>query len=145
MVAVAALGLAACAAEFTREAAIDSFVATNEDASRQQAGCVVDRLVDGYTLTGLEEELAAERLDADFEEAQFRAEFGCGMRSGVEASLVSQLEASGIETADAECAADELVDSLEESDLDVLLTGELTDTFYTKYFDSLERCDALPE
>lgn len=106
---------------------------------------MVDRLVDTYTLEGLEAELSAQRLDADFEEAQFRAEFGCDMRSGVESSLVTQLEASGIARDQAECAADELVDSLVEDDLDVLLTGELNDAFYAKYFDSLERCDALPE
>ncbi len=137
--------MGACAAEFTRDAAIDSFVASNEDASRQQAGCVVDRLVDEYGLEGLEAELAAERRAADFEEMQFRAEFGCGMRSSVEESLVTQLEASGIEGDKAACAADELVDSLVEDDLDVLLSGELNDDFYAKYFDSLERCDALPE
>lgn len=137
--------MAGCAAEFTRDAAIDSFVASNEDASRQEATCVVDRLTDEYGLDGLEGELAREKLDASFEEMQFRAEFSCGMRSSVETSLATQLEASGIEPDEAACAADELVDSLDETDLEVLLSGELNDDFYTKYFDSLERCDALPD
>ena len=137
--------LSACAADFTRDAAIDSFVAANEDASRQQAGCVVDRLVEAYELEGVEVELAREPLDEAFVEAQFRAEFGCGMQSSVRASLQEQLLASGIAADQAECAADELVDSLDEPDLDVLLEGELNDTFYAKYFDSLEQCDALPE
>ncbi len=135
----------ACADPFTRDVAVESFVAANDDATREQAGCVVDRLIDEYGLDGLRGELDRERLDPTFEVSQFRASFHCGMTSDVETALVDQLAASGIARRDAECAAAALLEDFDDDDLDVLLSGELNDTFYAKYFDALEQCNALPD
>ncbi len=139
-----ALLATSCADPWTRDAAVESFVAANDDATTEQAGCVVDSLIAAYGLDGLEVELEAEVMDDDFEIAQFKASFACGMTADVEETLVDQLEQTGIDPLDAECAAEALVADFDESDLDVLLSGELNDTFYATYFDALEQCDALP-
>ncbi len=136
--------LAGCADAFTRDAAVDSFLAANDDATRVQASCVVGELIDEYGLDGLKGELDRERVDPAFELSQFRASFNCGMTADVEQTLVDELVDTGIERDEAVCAADALLADFDDSDLDVLLSGELNETFYAKYFDALEQCDALP-
>lgn len=145
VVVVGALVLSACGSGFTREAAIDSFMVANTDATTAQAECVVDELVGIYTLDGLETELAAEPLSEEFELTQYRASFACGMRNDVRSQLIDQLQASGLSGEDARCAGETMADELDEDDLEVLISGELTDEFFDKYFVALEACDALPE
>lgn len=138
------LALSGCAGGFSRESAVESFVAANPDATTTNAECVVDRLIETYELTGLELELAAEPISDQFVNTQFNAMFNCGMTGDVEDALAVQLAEAGSTPFQAECAAAELVGRLSEADLEVLLTGELNDGFYAKYFDSLESCGALP-
>jgi hypothetical protein len=138
------LALVACSASPERADFVDSFALTNPDASRTQSECVIDALIDRYTLGGLERELEARPMAAAFEVEQFRAEFGCGLTDGVRSQLEVQLADSGISPDGAACAADDLTSALDPEDLDVLLEGEITDAFYDKYFVALEACDALP-
>ncbi len=105
---------------------------------------MVDKLISIYGLEGLETELEREVALESFQTDQFRAAFGCGLTGEVEEELVRQLVATGIDPEGARCASQELTGSLDDADLDVLLSGEITDTFYQKYFVALEACDALP-
>lgn len=109
-----------------------------------QARCVVDILFETYGAEGLEVELDRAVPSDDFEEAQYRAMFGCGMRGDVRDQLAGQLEQRGLTDDEAACVADALTGDLDEDDLDVLLSGELTDEFFDKYFDAMSSCDALP-
>ena len=70
--------------------------------------------------------------------------FGCGLTDEVEDELVRQLIATGIEPDAARCAGRELTINLDDEGLEVLLSGEITDTFYEKYFLALQACDGLP-
>lgn len=117
---------------------------SHSEATEHQAGCVVDKLISTYGLDGLQVELKREAPARSFELDQFRASFGCGLTAGVEVELARQLEASGVESVAAACAGKELATSLDDEGLDVLLSGEITDDFYAKYFVALEACDALP-
>ncbi len=143
--AIVVVGLAGCSEGFTRDGAVESFVAVNTEASTDEAGCVVDDLIEQYGLEGLELELQRESPTESFATTQFRAMFACGMTSGVESSLTEQLQARGLAPAQAACAAEALTGSLDQDDLDVLISGELTDAFFDKYFVALEACDALPD
>ena len=142
-VACATLVLAACGQGFTREVAIDSFGEANPDATPDQSACVVDLLIDQYGLEQLEVELATDPLDANFEEAQFRAMFRCGIEGDVTQQLTVQLTDAGVDRADAPCVAEALVESLTDADIDVLLSGQLTDEFSTKFFQAMDDCGAL--
>ncbi|MFT7599632.1 MAG: hypothetical protein ACI8TP_002567 [Acidimicrobiales bacterium] len=140
------VGVAACSStSATRGDLVESFRNTNPDASTAQAECVVDELIAEYSLEGLERELEAVPKASSFERGQFLASFGCGLTSDVEAELADQLQASGIAADDADCAAEALTEGLDDEDLAVLLSGEITDQFYAKYFVALDECDALPK
>ncbi len=141
---VAPVLLAACASGLTREEADEAFLQSNPGASEVQAGCVVDELVELYGLDGLEVELEREAALSSFQTDQLRAMFGCGLTAEVEAELVRQLAATGIEAEAAKCAGQELTANLDAEGLEVLLSGEITDTFYEKYFLALQACGGLP-
>lgn len=128
---------------FDRAAAIASFTETHPDASNVEAGCVVDRLIERFELPGLEAELAANPQDPEFEEAQFRDMFACGMEGDVQEQIVEQLEANGVSEADAPCVADELVSDLSDGDIDVLLSGDISDEFLAKFVTAMESCGAI--
>lgn len=142
--AVTLVGLGGCGqAGFDRAAAVDGFQAANPDATGAQSGCVVDRLIDRFGIDGLESQLSADPQDADFEEAQFRDMFACGMEGDVQEQIVSQLEANGVAPADAPCVADGLVSDLTDADIDVLLSGDISDEFLAKFIDAMESCGAI--
>ncbi len=122
----------------------DAFADAHPEATGVQAQCVVDTLFDTYGADGLELELERAVADDDFEETQYRAMFACGMREDVRDQLAGQLERRGLTTGEAECVADALTGDLDDDDLDVLLSGELTDAFFDKYFGAMSACDALP-
>ncbi len=136
--------LSGCSSSLTRQEADAAFLRSHPDATEHQAGCVVDKLIAIYGLDGLRIELEREVPARSFEIDQFRGSFGCGLTDDVEAELARQLEATGIEAIAARCAAKELTTNLDEEGLDVLLSGEITDDFYEKYFVALEACNALP-
>ncbi len=133
-----------CSSSLTRQEADEAFLRGHPDATEHQAGCVVDKLISTYGLDGLQIELEREVPVRSFEIDQFRASFGCGLTGDVEAELARQLEASGVKPVSARCAGKELTASLDDEGLDVLLSGEITDEFYEKYFVALEACNALP-
>lgn len=140
---LAALALAGCGRGFDRTDAVEAFNRANPEATPAQSECVVDRLVDRYELAGLQEQLEADPVDARFEADQFRDMFACGMDGDVREELSGQLAANGVADADAPCVADRLVDELTDDDIDVLLSGEITDQFFQKFFSAMERCGAV--
>ncbi|MEL7207147.1 MAG: hypothetical protein AAGK32_02775 [Actinomycetota bacterium] len=143
-VAVIALAVPACGGEpFTEERAVASFQAANPDADLDASRCVVDHLIAQYGLEELEAQLAADPLRASFEEAQFRAMFRCGLEGDVEDQITTQLEENGVSPDDAPCVAAELVGAMTDDDIDVLLSGVITDDFSTKFLEAMETCGAL--
>ena len=106
---------------------------------------MVDRLVDRYGLDGLEEQLGADEPDDSFVEAQFRDMFACGIEGDVRTQIVDQLRANGVDEADAPCVADALVGDLDDADIDVLLSGQITDEFFAKFFAAMDRCGAVDD
>mgnify|MGYP001954737009 CR=1 FL=1 len=54
-----------------------------------------------------------------------------------------QLQANGVAAKDAPCVADAMVDELTDDDFDVLLSGEITDDFFTKFVSAMEECGAI--
>ena len=135
--------LAACGQGVTRQALVSSFVENHPDVSTEQAQCVVDRLIGEYDLARLEDELTAESPAAAFEEAQFRSMFVCGIEGDVGQQIAEQLTANGVPSDDAPCVSERLVDEMTDSDIDVLLSGEITDEFYAKFFDAMDACGAI--
>jgi len=135
--------LSGCGQGFSRDAAIESFLEANTDATNEQAACVVDGLVDRYGLDELEAQLAAEPLDAGFEEDQFREMFVCGVSGDWQSDITEQLIDNGVAAEDAPCVSDELLATMDDDDIGVLLTGEITESFSEKFYAALETCEAL--
>ncbi|MDH3300635.1 MAG: hypothetical protein OES24_09040 [Acidimicrobiia bacterium] len=119
------------------------FTAANPDVTTAQAECVVDRLLSDRELEAIEVELTAEEITPAFEEDQFRAMFLCGIEGDVGEQITEQLVANGVSPGDAPCVSDQLIGQLTDGDVDVLLSGEITDEFYAKFFDAMERCGAV--
>ncbi len=149
---VAVLALAACSSGFSRVDAVESFQTVNPDASTAEAACVVDALIEEYegepvdeeSLDGLETELLAEPQSERFLLDQFRAKFGCGMTNDVEAQLRRELLANEIDEEAVDCVARALAGGLTDADLEVLISDEMTDSFFVIFFSAVESCDALP-
>ncbi len=135
--------LAGCGQGISRESLVTDFAAANPDVTTTQAECVVDRLLDDRDLVAIESELTADDVSPGFEEDQFRAMFVCGIEGDVGDQITEQLVANGVAAADAPCVSDELVGQLTDEDVDVLLSGEITDAFYAKFFDAMEACGAV--
>ena len=132
-----------CGSGFNRASAIESFRTANEEATPGQAECVVDALIDTYGVDQLESELGADPIDAGFEEAQFREMFRCGVAGDWRQQITDQLIENGVAPDDAPCVSDELFATMTDDDVDVLLSGEITDSFTDLFYTALESCDAL--
>lgn len=144
LIVASVIGLAGCGQEsFDRAAAVESFSAANPDATGAQSGCVIDRLIGRFGLDGLEGQLSADPQEPDFEEAQFRDMFACGIEGDVRDQIVEQLEGNDVAPADAPCVADELVADLTDDDIDVLLSGDISDEFLAKFVTAMESCGAI--
>ncbi len=140
-VVVAALVLAACGGGGgDRESAIAAFEEANPDVGARESGCVVDELIERHGLDDLDRLLAEPESDAGFEEDQFRAMFRCGVGGDVEQQITEQLTAVGVAPADAPCVASELVSTLTDDDIDVLLSGEITEGFAAKFTTAAAGC-----
>lgn len=140
---VAALG-AGCGQGFDRVAAVESFRDANPEVTGDQAGCVVDGLIERYGLDGLAVELeAGTEQSPAFTEAQFREMFTCGVQGDVVDELTEQLEASGVAAEQAPCVAQGLAGELTDGDIDVLLSGNITDEFMAKFVAAMETCGAV--
>ncbi len=135
--------LTGCGQAFDRDDAVAGFRAANPTASAVEAECIVDRLVDRYGLGGLEGELANDPPDQLFAEHQFRDMFACGMEGDVRDQIVAQLMENDVAEADAPCVADVLVDNLNDDDIDVLLSGQITDEFFARFVSAMEECGAI--
>lgn len=132
-----------CGGGFSRQNAIDGFLAGHPEADAAQAACVVDRLTDRYGADELQTRLDAEEMSAEFEEAQFRDMFACGLEGDVSDQITEQLVNNGVSESDAPCVADALVADLDDADIDVLLSGQITDAFYQKFFAAMDSCGAV--
>ncbi len=148
MASVVALALlsvigSGCGESFDRAAAVDSFMRANPEATDAQAGCVIDRQIDRYGLDGLAAELEADPAGDEFIDIQFRDMFACGIDGDVEEQLVEQLLASGVEPDAVPCVADRIVGELGDEDIDVLVSGEITEEFMTTFIAAMEGCGAV--
>lgn len=133
----------ACGEGFDREAAVDSFRQANPEVTDAQATCVVDRQIDRFGLDGLAAELETDPPTDEFVDIQFRDMFACGIDGDVEEQLIQQLEPSGVPTDAAPCVADRIVDQLGDEDIDVLVSGDITEDFMTKFIAAMEGCGAV--
>lgn len=140
---VAALLLAACGSGFDRDAAVANVQVENPDVSEDQAGCVVDRLVDRFGLDGVESGQIADPTPPEFEDAQIRDMFGCGVEGDLQELIAEQLADAGVAADDAPCVADALTVDLTDGDLDVLVSGDITEEFATKFLDAMVACGAI--
>ena len=134
--------IAGCAIQ--RDDLLESFSKANPDATEEQAACVVDELINVYGIEGVEEQLLLDPVDPKFEELQFRTMIHCGMTDRLVEPLAAQLERLDVPDENRDCVVEELTAGITDADLDVLLSGELTDAYYSKFFDALTTCDALP-
>ncbi len=139
---LAAVGVG-CGESFDRDAAVDSFLRANPEVTDTQAGCVVDRQIDRYGLDGLAAELEAEPASDEFIDVQFRDMLDCGIDGDVEEQLVEQLLASGVEPDAVDCVAEQIVGELGDDDIDVLVSGEITEDFMTTFIAAMEGCGAV--
>jgi hypothetical protein len=138
-----AVALAACGQGFSRDDAVDSFVTANPEATQEQGECVVDGLIERYGTAELEAELSEQPLDPTFEEEQFREMFRCGVAGDWRSDITAQLIDNGVAPDDAPCVSDELLATMTDDDIGVLLTGEITESFSAKFYAALETCEAL--
>ncbi len=145
MAAAFAVVVASCSNGLSRDDLVESFLASNPDATAEQAGCVVDRLIDDHTLDGVDRELGEPRRTPAFVRSQYEAEFLCGRTDDVRNQVLALLLERDLDPADADCVADELTSLFDADDLDVLIDGVMTDEFFDDYFVAVETCDALPE
>ncbi len=133
-----------CTQELTEDDLVEAYQTSRPNFSADVAECVVGRLVETFGVDGVEGELDAITQTDAFEVALYRAEFDCGETGDVERRLVELLLDRDLEPEAAECVAGDLVGDLDDSDFDVLLSGEITDQFFDKYYTALYDCDALP-
>lgn len=133
-----------CTQELTEDDLVEAYQTSRPSFSADVAECVVGRLVETFGVDGVEGELDAITQTDAFEVALYRAEFDCGETGDVERRLVRLLLDRDLESEAAECVAGDLVGDLDDSDFDVLLSGEITDQFFDKYYTALYDCDALP-
>lgn len=147
MVAVAAaivVLFGGCSRELSEEDLAEAYQASNDNASATMSECIVGTLVDQFGVDGVEAELEAVTATQDFQRTQYQAEFRCGDTADVETQIEALLTARDGDPDAASCIASALVPKLDDSDLEVLLSGEMTDQFFDKYFVAVSDCDALP-
>ncbi len=139
------LAVSSCGAgAATRDDVVDRVRADNTDATAEQAGCVADRLIDRFGLDGLDGMLAADPPDADLQEAEFTDAFRCGVVGDVRQEIVDQLTANAVPAGQAGCVADELVPGLTDADIDVIVSGDITESFTQKFDTAMRDCGAAP-
>lgn len=142
MIGALALLAAGCGEDFDRAAAVESFERANPDVSAAQAECVVDRQIGRYGIDGLATELQAEPESDEFVDQQFRDMFACGIDGDITEQLIDQLQTNGVSADDAPCVAGAITDDLDDADIDVLVSGEITEEFMAKFVTAMERCGA---
>ncbi len=139
-----AVALGACSQDLTEDDLVEAYQASRPSYSADVAECVVAHLVESFGVEGVEAELDTITSTDAFEVALYRAEFDCGETGDVEGRIVELLLDRDLDPEAAECVAADLVVDLDDSDFDVLLSGEITDQFFDKYYTAIYDCDALP-
>ena len=137
-------GFAACTSELTGEDLATAYRRGHPEVDDAIARCVVDALTLTYSIEEIEAELARPAVSDDFAWDQYRSEALCGSTANFEAQLTGLLVETGLDLDQANCAAATLAEHVDDSDLLVLRTGEMTDAFYARYFDALQACEAPP-
>ncbi len=137
-------GIGACSSELTADDLAAAYRRGHPDIDEAVARCVVDALTLIYSIEQIEAQLARPSVSDDFAWEQYRSEAVCGSTANLEAQLSGLLVERGLNVSQAECTAAALAEDVEDSDLLVLRTGEMTDAFYARYFDALQTCEALP-
>lgn len=133
-----------CSRALTEDDLVEAYQDSNSNASATMSECIVGALVDRFGVDGVEAELEAIAPTQDFERTQYQAEFRCGDTDDVETQIEVLLTARDGNPEAAACVATALVPKLDDADLEVLLSGEMTDQFFDKYFVAVSDCDALP-
>ncbi len=133
---------AGCGQGFDRETAVESFQQANPEATGTQSACVVDRQIERFGIDGLADELETDPPTDEFIDIQFRDMFACGMDGDVEEQLVELLQDSGVDDEAAPCVAGRIVEQLGDEDIDVLVSGEITDAFMSKFIAAMNDCGA---
>ncbi|MDH4074599.1 MAG: hypothetical protein OEW29_01595 [Acidimicrobiia bacterium] len=129
---------------FGRDDAVARVRQDNPGITADQAGCVADRLVGRFGLDELGTLAAADPADADLQEAEFTDAFRCGVEGDVRQEIVSQLTANALPADQAGCVADELVPGLTDADIDVIVSGEISESFTQKFDTAMRDCGAAP-
>ncbi len=130
--------------QLSREDLVEAYAVSRPESTEEEAGCVVDGLLQQFSTSEIETQLADGSPSDEFEWRQFTAEIRCGLTAGLEARLSDQLIETGVGPDAAPCVAATLAGVLDDADLEVLRGRPMTDTFYAKYFDALDACEALP-
>ncbi len=130
--------------QFSRDDAVARVHRDNPDITADQAGCVADRLVERFGLDELGDMAAADPPDADLQEAEFTDAFRCGVVGDVRQQIVDQLTAAALPADQAGCVADALVPGLTDADIDVIVSGAITESFTQKFDTAMRDCGAAP-
>ena len=142
--AIAAMMGSSCSNALSHDDLVESYQTSNPDTEPEAAACVVDELVEAFEVAGVEAELVAVAPSAAFERSLYRAEFTCGATDDVNVQLTRLLIERDIAPDAADCVATALITELDDQDFEVLLSGEITDQFFDKYYAATYDCDALP-
>lgn len=141
---LAAPGCGGAGGGFSRDDAVAQVRQDNPDITADQAGCVADRLIERFGLSELGALAAADPPDADLQEAAFTDAFRCGVVGDVRQEIVDQLTANAVPADQAACVADELVPGLTDADIDVIVSGQITESFTRKFDTAMRDCGAAP-
>ena len=136
--------LSGCSSELTTADLATAYRRSHPEVDDVVARCVVDELTLTYSVDQIEAELARPMVSADFAWEQYRSEAVCGSTDGLVTQLTGLLTETGLDADAAECTASKLAERVQDSDLAVLRSGQMTEAFYARYFDALHACEALP-
>ncbi len=129
---------------FSRDDAVARVRQDNPDITADQAGCVADRLVERFGLDELGTLAAADPPDADLQEAEYTDAFRCGVTGDVRQQIVDLLTENAVPADQAGCVADELAPGLTDADIDVIVSGQITESFTQKFDTAMRDCGAAP-
>jgi hypothetical protein len=144
VVAAVALVAGACGDTLGRDELVASFRRDFPRATEEQAGCVVDRLLERFEVEEIEQELSAEGGSSEFGNATVVAMAACGYdltdSDQWRVGLVGALVGLGYDTDDAGCIADRLIPQLDADDVAGLVSGELPDGFRARLAEAADGC-----
>jgi hypothetical protein len=138
-------GASGCGDELDRRALTESFQRDFPDATATEASCVVDDLLDRFTLDEIEAEMDSGQASAPFANATVAAMASCGYDlSAFEPwmlTMVANLTRLGFEPDEARCAAERLSGQLTGDEVEQLTAGELPPGFRSRLVEALAACE----